>query len=162
MDAPVRRSRRLALALMGAGLLLLVGAAACRSPAVGLVDGRLAPCPSSPNCVCSQDDPQAGSAIAPLTLHGDAATEWRRLHGLLAGWPRVTVVADDGRWLHAEFRTAWLRFTDDVEFLLDEPAGAIQVRSASRLGWSDLGANRRRIEALRAAWDDGAADPDGA
>ncbi|HEY9596037.1 MAG TPA: DUF1499 domain-containing protein, partial [Cyanophyceae cyanobacterium] len=41
-------------------------------------------------------------------------------------------------------------FVDDVEFFLDDNANVIQVRSASRLGESDLGVNRKRIETIRA------------
>jgi len=54
--------------------------------------------------------------------------------------------------LRFEARTAWLRFRDDLEFLADDAAKVIHVRSASRVGQSDLGANRRRIEAIRARW----------
>ena len=66
--------------------------------------------------------------------------------------PRTTVVTATGTYLHAEFRSAVFRFVDDVEFHADEAAGVIQVRSGSRIGFSDLGVNRRRIEAIRARW----------
>lgn len=118
---------------------------------VGLVEGRLLPCPSSPNCVCSQDE-EAGHHIEPLRFTGSPREAWDRLHVLLGTLPRTRVVSRDDRYLHAEFTTLLLRFVDDVEFLLDEAASVIHVRSASRIGHSDLGANRTRIEAIRQRW----------
>ena len=53
-------------------------------------------------------------------------------------------------YLHAEFKSAVFRFVDDVEFFADEGAGVIQVRSAARVGNSDLGVNRKRLETIRA------------
>lgn len=114
----------------------------------GLHDGRLAPCPSSPNCVCSQDA-DAAHAIAPLAFRGAAADAMRALKQVLAGQPRVRVIAETPNYLHAEFRTPLCRFVDDVEFLVVDGEQVIHVRSASRVGYSDLGTNRRRIEALR-------------
>jgi uncharacterized protein (DUF1499 family) len=64
--------------------------------------------------------------------------------------PGARIVEEQPDYLYAEFETRWLKFVDDVEFLLDEPHGAIQVRSASRLGRRDFGVNRARIEAIRA------------
>lgn len=118
---------------------------------VGLVDGRLRPCPSSPNCVCSQDE-DAGHHIEPLQFSGSPREAWDRLHALLAKLPRTRVVSRDDHYLHVEFTTLLMRFVDDVEFLLDETTSVIHVRSASRIGHSDLGANRKRIETIRQRW----------
>lgn len=110
--------------------------------------GRLAACPSSPNCVCSQGA-DAAHAIVPLAFRGTAAEAMRALKQVLAGQPRVRVITETPEYLHAEFRTPFFRFVDDVEFLVAEKEHAIHVRSASRVGYSDLGTNRRRVEALR-------------
>jgi len=118
---------------------------------VGLVDGRLRPCPSSPNCVCSQDG-DAGHHIEPLRFIGSPREAWDRLHNLVLKLPRARVVSRDDRYFHIEFTTLLMRFVDDVEFLLDETASVIHIRSASRIGHSDLGANRKRIEAIRQRW----------
>lgn len=117
-------------------------------PTPGLQAGRLAPCPASPNCVCSHDTDPA-HAIAPLPFHGPAPAAMLALKRTIAGRPRVRVVAETPGYLHAEFRTAVFRFVDDVEFQLSEEERVIHVRSASRIGYSDLGTNRRRIEAIR-------------
>lgn len=109
-------------------------------------DGRLAPCPDSPNCVCSQaDDPR--HAIAALPLPGSPEASRTRLLEILAREPRVRVVEQQERYLRAEFTSRLLRFVDDVEFLIGEQQ--IDVRSASRIGHSDFGVNRERIERLR-------------
>jgi uncharacterized protein (DUF1499 family) len=113
----------------------------------------LAPCPASPNCVSSlADDPQHHTA--PLHFTGDPARAWKRLKSALATEPRLTIVEDTGSYLHAEARSLVFRFVDDIEFVLDPGAQLIQVRSASRVGYSDFGVNRRRVERLRKAFDE--------
>lgn len=115
---------------------------------LGVREGRLRPCPASPNCVCSFDtDPEHGTA--PLRFSDPPEVALQRLRMVIAAMPRAKIRGDDGRYLHAEFRSLILRFVDDVEFLLDAEAGVIHVRSASRLGYSDLGVNRSRVENLR-------------
>lgn len=123
---------------------------------LGVRNGRLAPPSSTPNSVSSQaglypDHPRHSSAqVAPLRYTGDAAAAMVRLDQLMTAWPRTRIVERTPIYLRAECSTALMGFTDDVEFLLDAPAQAIQVRSASRLGYGDLGANRARVDAIRA------------
>lgn len=122
-----------------------------RRPPLGPVEGRLRNCPASPNCVCSQQHPPDDTehAIAPLAVTGDADAAWTRLTEMLRRRPQAQIVTETADYLHVEFATPWLRFVDDVEFLRDDAAQVIQVRSASRVGRSDFGVNRRRIERLR-------------
>jgi uncharacterized protein (DUF1499 family) len=145
----------LLVALCGlAGLvvvMLLLRLTSRRPDDLGAHDGKLTPCPSTPNCVCSQSD-DAEHRIEPLTFSGPADEAMRRLRAALATFPRVHIVTETGRYLHAEFTSLIFRFVDDVEFLIDEAAGVIHCRSASRVGRSDLGVNRRRIEAIRQAF----------
>lgn len=118
---------------------------------LGVHDGRLAPCPATPNCVCSQDD-APGHAIEPLRFDDSPEAAWDRLRRAVRAQPRTRIVEESERYLHAEATTRLLRFVDDVEFLLDRGGRQIHVRSASRLGYSDLGVNRRRVEAIRTAY----------
>lgn len=111
-----------------------------------MADGHLRGCPPSPNCVSSQASDSA-HYIAPLALQGDPTSTRARLLHLLAQTPRVSLVAQDAHYLRAEFTSQVMRFVDDVEFLIGQEA--VEVRSASRLGHSDLGVNRERIEGLR-------------
>jgi uncharacterized protein (DUF1499 family) len=113
---------------------------------LGIHDGRLAPCPPSPNCVSSQaSDPQ--HQIGPIADRADTAQVWADLRTLIASLPNTQIVAETEDYLYAEFTSKLMGFVDDVEFYLTD--GGIQVRSASRLGESDLGVNRQRIEMIR-------------
>ncbi len=87
--------------------------------------------------------------IAPLRYQGDGNAAFARLAGIIAAMPGAAVVTSQPGYLYAEFQTPALKFVDDVEFLLEQPAGVIQMRSASRLGSKDFGANRKRLEAIR-------------
>ena len=110
---------------------------------------RLQPCPSSPNCVCS--DATDSHGIEPLAIAGDPQLMWRRLQDYLAQQRGFTIKQVDDHYLRVEAKTRLLRFVDDVEFELRTGDRVIAVRSASRVGYSDLGANRRRIEKIRKA-----------
>ncbi|MFP4356270.1 MAG: DUF1499 domain-containing protein [Phycisphaerae bacterium] len=143
--------------VVAAVLVLVVASLAylsltARRPAdLGLHDGRLRPCPSSPNCVSSQakDDSRR---VEPLGFEGSGEQAWRRLRQVLEGMDRVEIITDTGRYLHAEFTMPLFRFRDDVEFQLRPEASVIDLRSASRVGWYDLGVNRSRAQKLAEAW----------
>ena len=149
-----------------AGLLLLallglaagrLGMLAGKAPAdLSVREGRLKAPSTSPNSVSSQaalwpGHPQlAYASIAPLAVAGDAAAAMAKVRSVVESTPGARLVQADGGYLRAEFTTPLMRYTDDVEFWFDSAGGVVQVRSASRLGESDLGANRARVEALRA------------
>lgn len=110
----------------------------------------LKPCPSSPNCVSSLAEEDPTHRVPPLSWAGDLAPAKARLRqAVLAAGNATFVVEEDAYW-HLEFRSRIFRFVDDVEFLFMPQARLIHVRSASRLGHSDLGVNRKRIEKIRA------------
>ncbi len=115
-----------------------------RVDGLGAREGRLARCKRTPNCVSSQADAaDREHYLAPLAFAGTIADLRRAIQTL----PRVTVIREAPDYLYAEFRTPLLRYVDDVEFL--KAGGVVHVRSASRLGRSDFGVNRRRIEEIR-------------
>jgi uncharacterized protein (DUF1499 family) len=123
---------------------------------LGVLDGRLKPPSLTRNSVSSQahlfpDHPQRAYAqIEAFPLQGHPTEQaWARLLNALAATPGVTVVQQTNGYLHAEAQTRWLRFVDDLEFYLPPDGQAIEVRSASRLGREDFGANRQRVEAIR-------------
>ena len=113
----------------------------------------LAPCPSSPNCVSSQAT-DAKHRVDAIAYRGDPAQAMRRMRAVIEAIPRARVVRADDSGLHAEFTSRLLRFVDDVDCVVDPTAGVIQIRSASRVGYSDLGVNRKRVDAIRAAFAD--------
>ncbi len=120
--------------------------------ALGLTHGALQDCPASPNCVCSTAT-RVEQQIAPLTFSGDPVAALDRLAALLGTFPRTHVVTRTDNYLHATCTSLLFRFVDDLEALVDPAASVIHLRSASRVGYSDLGANRQRIERLRQAWN---------
>lgn len=116
----------------------------------GLVDDRLAPCPSSPNCV-SSDATDEEHRVDAYRFDAPPADAWRGLREAVEAEERTTVITADDTYLHAEFRSAIFRFVDDAEFHLRPDDGIIAVRSASRVGYSDMGVNRKRVERIRDA-----------
>lgn len=118
---------------------------------LGMKNGQLSPCPGSPNCVVSQGNPDAEHAIAPIAYRGDAASALAQLESVITAMPRMAIIEKTKDYLYAEFTSRLMGYVDDVEFYLDPSASVIHVRSASRLGESDLGVNRKRIEAVRSA-----------
>ena len=115
---------------------------------LGAVSGRLARCPESPNCVSSQAGRES-QKVAPIAYTGDAYAAMERLHDIVAALPRAQIIVSETDYLYVEFTSRVFRFVDDVEFLTDPTESVIHVRSASRVGHSDFGANRRRVEQIR-------------
>lgn len=111
---------------------------------IGVHNGRLTPCPESPNCVSSFAGDEEHS-IDPI------AASLEQIEGALLQLPAANIVSASADYLYAEFTSRIMGFVDDVEFLHDRASGLTHVRSASRLGYSDLGANRKRIESIRDA-----------
>ncbi len=119
-----------------------------RPDALGVNAGQFAPCPNSPNCVSSQSsDPD--HRVEPLTYNSSPELAFQQLKTTIQSLARTKIVTETENYLHAEFASALMGFVDDVEFYLNQDNHAIEVRSASRLGESDLGVNRKRVESIR-------------
>lgn len=116
---------------------------------LGLSDGKLLPCPPSPNCVCSQSIIET-HYVEPLWYAGSRAEAHRSLVTLLKEDKKASLITDETNYLHIEYRA--FIFIDDVEFFFPKDEPIIHVRSASRIGHSDMGANKRRIKAIAAAF----------
>jgi uncharacterized protein (DUF1499 family) len=138
----------------GAALLLMLAVVGCKNTEpeiIGLQNGALAHCPQKPNCVLSQN-PDADHSITPLAVAGSIEEAKAKVKAALAAYDAegVEVVTDNGNYLYATFTTPLMKYVDDTEFLFMGD-GIVHVRSASRVGHSDLGANAERIERLRKA-----------
>ena len=128
----------------------MLGSWSKQPPGLGLTNGRLAACPISPNCVSSQADPaDAVHYVPPFRFDGNHAEAWRKLIAIVRSQSRVRIIHESDTYLHAECTTALMRFVDDLELLLSPTEQYIDVRCASRIGWSDLGANRKRVVSIR-------------
>jgi uncharacterized protein (DUF1499 family) len=118
-----------------------------RPPNLGVKDNRLSPCHSSPNCVSSQSDDEKHK-MDPIRFTCTSGEAMDRLKKIVQMMERTALVREAPDYLHVEFRTL-LGFIDDVEFYFDGSQKVIHLRSASRVGYWDLGVNRRRIESIR-------------
>lgn len=139
-----------AVLLIGATLAfsgeqLLAGS---RPTNIGVSEGQLIPCPKTANCVSSQSVDSTHN-IKPLTYDSSAQEAFANLKAAIATFNRAKIIQETDNYLYAEFTLPIVGFVDDVEFVLDENAKVINVRSASRLGESDLGVNRQRVENIR-------------
>jgi uncharacterized protein (DUF1499 family) len=144
------------LVLVGGVFLLLgrwlVARASPLSGELGVANGRLAPCPDSPNCVSSLATDER-HRMGALGYAGETAVVQTAILAALNELPRITIVRDEPGYIHAEARSALWGFVDDVEFTFDEAAGLIHFRSAARLGYGDMGMNRARMEAIQTAYE---------
>lgn len=109
---------------------------------IGVRDGSLTACPESPNCVSSYESSEQHSIAA---LNGNL----NQIQQILLAMDGANIVEQSSNYLYAEFTSSLMGYVDDVEFLYDAASNTTQVRSASRVGYSDMGANRNRVEAIR-------------
>jgi uncharacterized protein (DUF1499 family) len=144
-----------ALCSLAGGILALafLSAASRKRPELGARNGRLLPCSSLPHCVSTTTDDEQ-HRIEPLSFSDSPEEAWARLQQVMAGWPRTRILTttDTDTYLRAECASLLFRFLDDVEFLLDRETKVIHFRASSRVGLSDLGVNRRRMEGIRRAF----------
>ncbi len=117
---------------------------------LGVRNGNLKSPPSSPNAVSSRAS-DGYHQIAPIARKGPPEQAMKALKAIVEGTPNTRIVEMKPDYLYAEYTSALMGFVDDVEFYFPPNGNIIHVRSASRLGHSDLGVNRKRIEAIRAS-----------
>jgi len=115
---------------------------------MGASNDRLAPCPKSPNCVSSLSDDKS-NYVEPLIYKGSQEEAREKLVSVIDSMKRSEIVTAKTNYIHATFKSALFGFLDDVEFSFDDERKSINVRSASRTGYYDLGVNRRRVEEIR-------------
>ena len=128
---------------------LLGGACSTAKPAtLGVVDGKLAPCPSAPHCVSSQKDGGI-HGVKPIHYSMSRAEARKKLVTILSSMPGAAVITDSNDYVRAEFISQRFKYVDDLEIYLDDREKLAHFRSSSRTGYWDLGVNRRRIEEIR-------------
>ena len=131
---------------MGMLATFIASCAGDRPKNLGVNNGSLFPCPSSPNCVSSQAKDE-NHRIAPLSFSTDPDAAFLLLKKILASRGDTRIIAEETGYLRVEFHTTF--FVDDGEFLLGRGSNVVHVRSASRIGYSDFGKNRSRMEDIR-------------
>ncbi|MEM6253916.1 MAG: DUF1499 domain-containing protein [Cyanobacteria bacterium P01_D01_bin.156] len=117
---------------------------------LGVTQGQLLACPGTPNCVSTQAETSDNEHyIAPIATDKSPADAIALLKSIIEGMERSTINEATDTYLYAEFSSKLMGFVDDVEFYAAPNSGVIQVRAAARLGKSDLGVNRKRMETIR-------------
>ena len=119
----------------------------------GAINGRLSPCPKSPNCVSSLSEDKS-HFVEPLSYRVSQEEARQKLISVIHSMKRSELVTFETGYIHAIFKSALFRFVDDVEFSFDDQEKVINVKSASRMGYSDLGVNRKRVEEIRQRFTD--------
>ncbi len=117
---------------------------------LGLMDGKLRPCPDTPNCVCSEKHSKDNKVhfTEPVRVRSDRKFEELKQIIVSQGG---RIISDEGNYLHATFSSRIFRFVDDVELRFDSEKKLVHIRSASRMGHSDFGVNRKRVDSIRRA-----------
>jgi len=133
------------LALVGIVMMMIFGR--IRPKNLGVQDGKLAACPTSPNCVSTQAEREE-QRIAPLKQIGDLEAITLAARTAILAMPRTKIVTEDPTYCHVECTSKLCRYVDDLELWIDEKEKLIHARSASRVGHSDMGVNRKRVESL--------------
>jgi uncharacterized protein (DUF1499 family) len=131
----------LAIAVAGLGIWARLGPP---PRSLGSRNGRLSPCPETPNCVTSNPSSDL-EFLRPWPQIGSVEDTRARLLRLSTTEPRVRVMTATSLYIHVESRSRLFRFVDDVEFLIDQDSQVVHFRSASRLGRRDFGVNRDRM-----------------
>ena len=111
-------------------------------------NGKLSPCPKSPNCVSTQSS-DSKSKIEPIHFNTSKTEAIGKMVDIINSIERTKIITKEDNYIHAEFRTKLFKFVDDVEFYFDDENKVIQFKSASRVGYGDMGVNRKRMEEIR-------------
>ena len=139
--------------LVGGFFLLrwLLPAMSPRPDGLGVENGRLSPCPDKPNCVSTLSNGKT-QGMDPLVYDGETSNAHHQITNIINQTPNTTIISTESDYIYAEFRTPLLNLIDDVEFYFDSENGLIHFRSASRLGYGDLEANRKRMNIIIEAY----------
>ena len=120
---------------------------------IGIIEGKFHPCPNTPNCVSTQATSNEHK-IDPIQFSGTLNEAKEKVIKIVNSLKRSKIITNKENYIHAEFRTATFRFVDDVEFLFDYSEKVIHFRSRARLGYSDMGVNRKRMEKISEIYKD--------
>lgn len=119
-----------------------------KDPAIGLMDGKLLACPKTPNCV-STNHRDLNRLMMPVEYKGLSLDEAKAiLFDVLKTLPKTEVIKDEGSYVHAKAKTVVFEYIQDVEFLFEDEAKELHFRSASRVGYTDFGSNKRRMQSV--------------
>ncbi|TGN10063.1 DUF1499 domain-containing protein [Leptospira ilyithenensis] len=135
-------------------LLFLVSCTGSRPTSLGIKEGKLTACPKTPNCISSfSETNDAEHFRSPVAYKKPLPEAFAILKKKITDYERTNIIQEGGNYIYVEFTSLIMRYVDDVEFYFDEKNKLLHFRSASRLGKSDLGVNRKRIERILTGLD---------
>ncbi len=152
MQTSASLSQKVKTLVLISSALLMTACAGTRPANLGVTaDGTLLTCPDSPNCVSSfEDKMDKEHYIRPYQISGENLSAWNSLKKSIQATEDAKLINTEKGYIYAEYTSSVFQFVDDVEFMLDTSGNQIHLRSASRIGYSDLGANRKRLNELEA------------
>jgi len=130
-------------------VFFILGQSSASGKAIGLIDAKLAKCPVSPNCVCSEYKNDTEHFIAPITTTNSNPTNTKTLLKNAIERMGGHIEHESENYLAATFTSAIFKFVDDLEVRIDSNENVIHLRSASRVGYSDAGVNLKRLKRLK-------------
>ena len=130
-------------------LCFILGGVSRSGKVPGLVAGSLSACPNKPNCVCSERKDDASHYIDPVNIPQDSMPDPMPALKKTIRDMGGSIQAENGNYLAATFSSTIFGFVDDLELRVDPVQKVIHIRSASRVGYSDAGVNRKRTVLFR-------------
>jgi len=131
-------------------LSLMTGCSVLPQTPPGVYQGQLTPCPTSNNCVIS-DRRDAAHYLPAWETNQTPEQVKLKLMAILQQHPNIQIISHSEFYIHGQYRSDWFGFIDDLEFLIEE--NAVQIRSASQLGYSDFGANKKHLLIIKKAFE---------
>ena len=122
-----------------------------RAPELGVVDGKLKPLSSKPNCVSSQAE-DATKRVSALDMKNDLDSTRKAIFEAIESYGGAEIQTTTEDYIYVVFVTPTVKYRDDVEFWIDTQSRKVHFRSSSRAGYGDGGLNRSRYDALAAAY----------
>lgn len=134
-------------------LIIVMMAKNMKTPELGVENGQFKPLSSNPNGVSSQakDD---SKLVETLPFSGDLEATKTLLLEVCKSYGDVKIIREERTYIHVVFTTGKMKFNDDAEFYLDEEKQLVHYRSESRIGYSDMGLNRERYDALASSYNE--------
>lgn len=127
---------------------LLSGCAGQPPEKRGLEDGNLLACPNTPNCVSTAKRPSE-RYISPFEYSRKREEAIAIMVEIVKELGNTKIREEKNGYLWVECSSKIFGFVDDLEIYFPPEKKVVYIRSASRLGYSDLGVNRKRLENIR-------------
>jgi uncharacterized protein (DUF1499 family) len=138
----------IAIAVIIVIAFFVLGMISKKGQALGLKEGHLQACISTENCVISEVIDSHPATIEPLTFSQEKPVFMDKLKTAIEAMGGE-IVTSDSSYIASTFTSGVFGFVDDVEFRITDDQ-QLHFRSSSRVGRKDFGANKKRIEQLKA------------